>query len=559
MPTLTWLTRDSDLKKAKQANFRILEKVSELSVTSTPLSDRTFSQQENLIIQGDNLEALKAFLPIYAGKVKCIYIDPPYNTRSAFEHYDDNMEHSLWLSMMVPRLELLKDLLAEDGSIWVSIDDNELGYLIVAMDEIFGRRNRIALTTFKQSSVSGPKAINPGVVSIASYIIHYVKNKQKWMSNKIYVSRDRDDRYSKFIINVDDAFDKWKFTSLKKAFADSLGITEKAIKTELKEDFEDKIHEFVLKNSNRVVRTARVAPKDISSEARDFLEKSKEHRNIVFRYERQEKDNQYFLNGEQLIFYLNKTKIIDGEIKTAEALTNIWDDLLSNNLHNEGGIHFPDGKKPEALIKRIFEICTNENDLVLDSFLGSGTTAAVAHKMGRRYIGIEIGEHAVTHIVPRLRKVIEGEQGGISEAVGWKGGGGFSFYRLGETIFNLYGAINPKIKFPALAQYIWFMETGMSLSIVETHSTTSETHSRASLQTPLIGIHNDTAYYLLYNGILGDKSPAGGNALTRTLLAELRPFEGKKIIFGESCRISPDKLKDLQITFKQIPYDLKVK
>ncbi|MBP9887827.1 MAG: hypothetical protein KBF93_16125 [Leptospiraceae bacterium] len=156
-----------------------------------------------------------------------------------------------------------------------------------------------------------------------------------------------------------------------------------------------------------------------------------------------------------------------------------------------------------------------------------------------------IREHAVTHIVPRLRKVIEGEQGGISEAVGWKGGGGFSFYRLGETIFNLYGAINPKIKFPALAQYIWFMETGMSLS--------------SSSVTPLIGIHNDTAYYLLYNGILGDKSPEGGNALTRSLLAELPPFEGKKIIFGESCRISPDKLKDLQITFKQIPYDLKVK
>ncbi len=210
--------------------------------------------------------------------------------------------------------------------------------------------------------------------------------------------------------------------------------------------------------------------------------------------------------------------------------------------------------KPERLIQRILQLATNENDLVLDSFLGSGTTAAVAHKMGRRYIGIEIGEHAVTHIVPRLRKVIEGEQGGISEAVGWKGGGGFSFYRLGETIFNLYGAINPKIKFPALAQYIWFMETGLSLHSVGTGRD-------LSLQnvTPLIGIYNDTAYYLLYNGILGDKSPEGGNALTRSLLAELPAFEGKKIIFGESCRISPDKLKDLQITFKQIPYDLKVK
>ena len=172
--------------------------------------------------------------------------------------------------------------------------------------------------------------------------------------------------------------------------------------------------------------------------------------------------------------------------------------------------------------------------------------------MGRRYIGIEIGDHVVTHIVPRLRKVIEGEQGGISEAVGWKGGGGFSFYRLGETIFNLYGAINPKIKFPALAQYIWFLETKMSLPTV------GNGRDR-SLQSALLGIHNDVAYYLLYNGILGDKSPDGGNALTRSLLAELPPFDGKKVIFGESCRISSDKLKDLQIVFKQIPYDLKVK
>lgn len=146
--------------------------------------------------------------------------------------------------------------------------------------------------------------------------------------------------------------------------------------------------------------------------------------------------------------------------------------------------------------------------------------------------------------MPRLRKVIEGEQGGISEAVGWKGGGGFSFYRLGETIFNLYGAINPKIKFPALAQYIWFMETGMSLS---NGNGQEPVRSLSGVEgSALLGIHNDTAYYLLYNGILGDKSPEGGNALTRSLLAQLPPFEGKKIIFGESCRISPDKLKDYQ-------------
>ena len=199
--------------------------------------------------------------------------------------------------------------------------------------------------------------------------------------------------------------------------------------------------------------------------------------------------------------------------------------------------------KPEKLIARILQIATNPNDLVLDSFLGSGTTAAVAHKMGRRYIGIEMGDHAVTHCVPRLKKVIEGEQGGISQAVGWQGGGGFRFYRLGAAVFDAQGRINPKIRFAHLAAHIWFSETHKAL--------------QGQANNPLLGQHKGVAYYLLYNGILGDKRPDGGNVLTAKVLAALPAHAGPKVIYGEACRIGAARLKELGIIFKQTPYDLK--
>lgn len=200
--------------------------------------------------------------------------------------------------------------------------------------------------------------------------------------------------------------------------------------------------------------------------------------------------------------------------------------------------------KPEQLLERIIHIATNPGDLVLDSFLGSGTTAAVAHKMGRRYIGIELGEHARTHCQPRLKKVVDGEQGGVSQAVGWQGGGGFRFMRLGETVFDEYGSLNPAIRFPALAAHIWYLETRAPLQ------------GRAN--SPLLGVHEGTAYYLLYNGILGDRRPDGGNVLTSKVLAKLPPAEQAEniVIYGESCRLGENRLRQTGITFKQIPYDV---
>jgi adenine-specific DNA-methyltransferase len=203
-----------------------------------------------------------------------------------------------------------------------------------------------------------------------------------------------------------------------------------------------------------------------------------------------------------------------------------------------------DTPKPERLLKRIMDVATNSNDLILDSFLGSGTTAAVAHKMNRRYIGIEMGDHAQTHCQPRLQQVVEGEQGGISKTVNWTGGGGFRFYRLGSELFDEYGTINPAIGFASLAAHLWYMETRTPLL--------------TPADSPLLGIHDGTAYYLLYNGILRDRRSQGGNVLTRAVLDFLPLHDGKKIIYGETSRLGPARMDAEQITFKQIPYDVRV-
>jgi len=205
-----------------------------------------------------------------------------------------------------------------------------------------------------------------------------------------------------------------------------------------------------------------------------------------------------------------------------------------------------DTPKPEHLIQRIVDISTAAGDVVLDSFLGSGTTAAVAHKMGRQYIGIEMGGHAITHCVPRLKKVVDGEQGGISEDVGWKGGAGFRFCKLGSPVFDERGRINPAIRFPHLAAHIWFSETRTPLQ-------------RHRKQSALLGVLDDVGYYLLYNGILGDKRPDGGNVLTRRVLADLPAHDGPKVIYGESSRLSAETLKQMGVTFKQTPYDVKAR
>lgn len=278
MPILDWLNKEEAVHKAKTVPYRLLKPVKKLSYGDP--------ESENMLIQGDNLEALKALLPLYAGEVKCVYVDPPFNTEQAFDHYDDNLEHSIWLSTMYSRFELLNKLLSEEGSFFLHLDDNQMAYAIVICDEIFGRKNRIFQSTFKQSSTSGPKAINPGVVTTASYIVCYAKNKFKWKPNRVFVSKKRDDRYSKYILDTSLREDEWQLISLREAFANYSGVEVNELKRKYMDKYEEKIHEFVLNNAQSVIRTARVADKDVGEEGKVALKLSRENKSVVYRADR---------------------------------------------------------------------------------------------------------------------------------------------------------------------------------------------------------------------------------------------------------------------------------
>jgi adenine-specific DNA-methyltransferase len=218
------------------------------------------------------------------------------------------------------------------------------------------------------------------------------------------------------------------------------------------------------------------------------------------------------------------------------------------NCRNEGGVDFRSGKKPEVYVRKMLDLFSLPGDLVLDSFLGSGSTASVAHKTGRKYIGIEQGEHAKTHCIPRLNTVIAGDQTGIGFDAGWKGGGGFRFHTLGEPVFDADGGIHPAVRFAALAAYLWHFETGEP--------------ARKFFDSPHLGIYEGTAYYLLYNGILGDRRPASGNVLTSNVLSymdALFPHTGPRVVYGETTRLGEARLREADITFKQIPYDIKAR
>jgi adenine-specific DNA-methyltransferase len=394
---------------------------------------------DNRLIFGDNLLALKALEQEFAGKVKCVYIDPPFNTGEAFEHYDDGLEHSIWLSLMRDRLELIWRLLSSDGSLFVHIDDNELAYLTVLLDEIFGRENRVSIITFKQGAATGHKAINPGIVSTSNFLVLFARDKSKWNPHKVFTARpNRDKRYNQFVFERDRHPSEWRFDTLLNVFVKSLGkhsLSE--AKKALGKDFEQSVSDFVYRHPRSVIRMARPSYDAVSSAARELIDLSKQKPDEIFLLHRDDYSDMYFRSGERILFYSDKLKEVDGELVAGDPLTSIWDDLLSNNLHNEGGVKFPKGKKPEALLKRVLDLATDPGDWVLDSFAGSGTTGAVAHKMGRRWIMLELGEHILTHIIPRMKSVINGEDtSGVTKAASWQGGGGFRYYRLAPSLLE---------------------------------------------------------------------------------------------------------------------------
>ena len=506
MPLLSWFQRDEDLTRATLAPYRLLEPVKSLAYGE--------EDSPNMLIEGDNLDALKALLPYYAGQVKCIFIDPPYNTRSAVsEHYDDNIEHAQWLSMIYPRLELLRELLADDGTIWITLDDNEAHYFKVVCDEVFYRKNFIANVIWRKNYA--PKSSARHFSVDHDHMFVYAKDANRWKPNLVSRSIDQDKIYK----NPDnDPRGLWRPDNLSARNPYSLGTY------------------GLTTPGGRVI--------DGPPKGRYWAISQSKLQSL-------DQDNRIWWgkdgnNVPSLKRFLNEVK--QGRVPQTYWS---WEEVgHTQDAKKESVILFGDEvfatPKPESLMQRVIEIATEPGDLVLDSFLGSGTTAAVAHKMGRRWIGIEMGDHARTHCVPRMQKVVDGEQGGISETLGWSGGGGFRYYKLGVPVFNESGHIREGISFEQLAAHVWFAETGVARS------------TRAKKQA-FLGEHDGIGYYLLFNGILGDESRSGGNVLTKRVLRSLPAFEGPKVIYGEACLLNDEQLADLLITFRQTPYDLKAR
>lgn len=400
---LTWIGKDDVVKLEPRI---LIEDVALSYHAKSRHSDADIF--DNKLIFGDNLLALKALEQEYAGQVKCVFIDPPYNTGSAFTHYDDGVEHSLWLSLIRDRLEVIKRLLTRDGSLWITIDDNEAHYLKVLCDEVFGRSNFVSNIIWQKKF--SPQNDAKYISSQHDHILVYARNKELFNVKKL-LDDEKVDRSR----NLDgDERGSWK----------SVDYTCNKNKTERPNLY------YSIKQPNT---GEEIWPKETA----------------VWRFSKERHD----ANVNSELVYWGKDgknsvprfkKFSDAAEVVGSVPTSIWfhQDVGNTQDAKKEQIKFNAQDpfatpKPEKLLKRIFDIATNEGDLVLDSFAGSGTTGAVAHKMGRRWIMVELGEHCHTHVIPRLKKVIDGEdQGGITDAVKWKGGGGFRYYKLAPSLLE---------------------------------------------------------------------------------------------------------------------------
>lgn len=508
MPILHWLNKDQAVTAAQKSTYRLLEEVPELSYGE--------ADNENLLIQGDNLEALKALIPFYAGKVKCIFIDPPYNTQSAFEHYDDNLEHSKWLSLMYPRLELLRELLSEDGSIWITIDDHEAHYLKVMCDEVFGRRNFISNIIWQK--VYSERMDAKGFSISHDHLLVYQKSNQ-FRPRQLLKSQNA----AQFGYYDEIAGKRYRRRSLRKEGSESL-----------RKDRPSMWYAITAPDGTEIWPVKPDGTEGRWRWKQENVSRNSDLLDVI------KKDDRWEIYVKQYIE--ENPSRPPATLWLNEEVGHTHEAKLEVRALNSRDVF--DTPKPERLLKQVLDVASTTGDLILDSFLGSGTTAAVAQKMNRRYIGIEMGEHAQTHCQTRLKQVVDGEQGGISKAVDWQGGGGFRFFKLGEAVFDEYGSLNSEIKFPTLAAHIWYLE--------------NKTPLQGQADSPLLGVNNGTAYYLLYNGILGDRRPQGGNVLTSAVLNELPDIQNQQkiVIYGESCRLGAARLQQANITFKQIPYDV---
>lgn len=555
MPTLNWIGKEAVVRHHKDIPFRLLEPVPDHSLTPSSLAgeglgvEHDEGNSDNLIIHGDNLLALKALLPRYAGQVKCIYIDPPYNTGNEGWVYNDNVNspeirkwlgevvgkegetldrHDRWLCMMYPRLVLLKQFLREDGAIFVSIDDNEVANLRLLMDEILGGNNFIANIVW-QKRTSPDARINLGAAH--DHIVAYAKNLKlaKNKLNKATISATRSKDYK----NPDkDPRGPW-------ASVDLTGQTGHATSEQFYE-IETPSGKKIKPPENRCWALAERTFNKLRADNRIWFGKDGNSR-------------------PRLKKFLSESEY-----------SNVWTWWPNEDVgHNQeatkeyrsiiGGESIFETPKPVRLLQRIMQIATDKDSLILDSFAGSGTTGHAVLKQNaedggnRRFIMVEMDETIARDVAAeRIRRVCEGYTTAKGKQVDGLGGG-FQFCRLSsEPLFTAEGQIRPDLEFGQLAEFVWFLETGSGFT-----PRPSPIQGEGDSLSPLLGVHEGRAVYLLYNGILKDRSVDGGNVLTRKVYEKLPPHDGPKVIYAAACRGS-NWLKHERITFKQTPYALAV-
>lgn len=386
--------------------------------------------RENFIIKGNNLLALHTLKTQFRGKVKLVYIDPPYNTDSDSFQYNDSFRISTWLTFMRNRLSIAKELLSDDGAIFIQISDVRVGYLRLLMDEIFKTENFINQITVRTKSPSGFKTVNLGVFETAEYIIAYAKSKKKWRYSPQYIQSDWDENYKYEVVTREDDPGEWVIKKIEESVLEKHKLQDK--KTAVKElgsvAFKSLKASYAIENCNRVFRLTEIND-DASKETVALREMSRSSPERIFHLKREGSDR-YVLDGQEIYFYANKVKFLDGELVPTMLLTNIWNDIAYEGIANEGGVKLKKGKKPEKLVRRIIEMSTGKDDLVMDFHLGSGTTCAVAHKMGRRYVGIEQLDYGDNDSVKRLLNVINRDSSGVSQILNWQGGGDFIYCEL---------------------------------------------------------------------------------------------------------------------------------
>ena len=401
-------------------NFRLIQGNSDEKLNEIKYED-------NLVIKGNNLLVLHSLKERYRGRVKLIYIDPPYNTGGDGFNYNDSFNHSTWLVFMKNRLEIAREWLKEDGVIFVQVDDHEVFYLKVLMDEIFksapsGKSNFVQMIEVKTNEGAANEYQNPFMPKVCEYILVYAKNYDQTNYKPFWVPSDLHPNYNKIILNPGESdFTNWKIGVVEDEFAKSYG-------KENTDDY-DLYYEFIFKNVSRIFRT--ISPKGAGEGLLKAMEESKHKTWAV--YEREELENIICYKGEMVRFYSkNLHTDIDRNEIIGKELGSLWTDISWTGIAKEGGVKLKGGKKPEKLLRRIIELSTEPGELVLDFFSGSGTTPAVAHKMGRRYVAVEQLDYGENDTIERLKNVINGDKSGISKAVDWIGGGSFVYAELME-------------------------------------------------------------------------------------------------------------------------------